>query len=110
MNSIFRENRAGLIGLIIVVVFGLIALAAWAGLIGQDWSRISGGRWEPPGAEHLLGTNMLGQDVMERAVFSTKTAFKVGLLYQYCPRRWALHWARLPDGTARVGWMKPFCG
>lgn len=80
MNGIFRDNRAGLIGLIIVVVFGLTALAAWAGLIGQDWSRISGGRWEPPGAEHLFGTNMLGQDVMERAVFSTKTAFKVGLL------------------------------
>lgn len=67
-------------GLFIVLLFMLIAFAAWIGIIGQNWSQISGGRWEGPGAEHLLGTNMLGQDVMERAIFSTKTAFKVGLL------------------------------
>lgn len=67
-------------GLVIVLVFLLIALAAWTGLIGQEWSRVTGGRWETPGAGHLMGTNMLGQDIMERAVFSTRTAFQVGLL------------------------------
>lgn len=80
MNRLFLENRGGVTGLVIVALFALIALGAWAGLIGQDWSRVTGGRWDPPGAGHLLGTNMLGQDVFERAIFSTRTAFEVGLL------------------------------
>jgi peptide/nickel transport system permease protein len=75
-----RKNRAGMTGLAIVIFFLLIAFAAWIGLAGSEWSRVTGGRWEGPSAEHLLGTNMLGQDVLERAVFSTRTAFKVGLL------------------------------
>ncbi len=75
-----RQSRTGMTGLVIVLVFLLIALAAWTGLIGQEWSRVTGGRWETPGAGHLMGTNMLGQDILERAVFSTRTAFQVGLL------------------------------
>ncbi len=78
--SRLKQSWTGMTGLFIVLFFMLIAFAAWAGLIGQDWSHISGGRWESPGTEHWFGTNMLGQDVMERAVFSTRTAFKVGLL------------------------------
>ncbi len=70
----------GMAGLVIVLIFLFIAVAAWAGLIGQDWSRVTGGRWESPATGHLFGTNMLGQDVMERAIFSTRTAFEVGLL------------------------------
>ena len=75
-----RQSRTGMAGMVIVLAFMLIALAAWTGLIGQEWSRVTGGRWEAPGPDHLMGTNMLGQDIMERAVFSTRTAFKVGLL------------------------------
>jgi len=78
--SRLRQSRTGMTGLVIVLAFLLLAIAAWTGLIGQDWSRITGGRWEAPGAGHLMGTNMLGQDIMQRAVFSTRTAFQVGLL------------------------------
>jgi len=75
-----KQSRSGMTGMFIVIFFLLIAFAVWSGLIGQNWSGISGGRWEAPGADHLFGTNMLGQDVMQRAIFSTGTAFKVGLL------------------------------
>ncbi len=78
--SRLRKNKTGMTGLIIVAVFLIIACASMLGFAGQEWSRISGEQWESPGAEHLLGTNMLGQDVLERAIFSTKTAFKVGFL------------------------------
>jgi ABC-type dipeptide/oligopeptide/nickel transport system permease subunit len=78
--AVLRSSRTGMAGLLIVALFVLLALAAWAGWLGQDWSRITGGRWEPPGAAHWLGTNVLGQDVLDRAIFSTLTAFKVGLL------------------------------
>jgi peptide/nickel transport system permease protein len=75
-----KQSPAGVAGLLIVLAFMLLALAAWCGWLGQDWSRITGGRWDPPGPGHWLGTNVLGQDVLDRAVYSTLTAFKVGLL------------------------------
>ena len=75
-----KHNRSGMAGLVIVMIFLLTALASWGGLIGQDWSGVTGGRWESPTAGHWMGTNILGQDVMERAIYSTGTAFRVGLL------------------------------
>lgn len=75
-----RQNPAGFAGLVVVLLFLAIAVASWLGLAGQDWSRITGGRWEPPDAEHWFGTNLLGQDIMQRAVYSTGTAFQIGLL------------------------------
>jgi len=75
-----KHNRSGMAGLVMVMIFLLTALASWGGLIGQDWSSVTGGRWESPGTGHWMGTNILGQDVMERAIYSTGTAFRVGLL------------------------------
>ena len=75
-----KHNRSGMAGLVMVMIFLLTALASWGGLIGQDWSSVTGGRWESPAAGHWMGTNILGQDVMERAIYSTGTAFRVGLL------------------------------
>jgi len=75
-----KHNRSGMAGLVMVMIFLLTALASWGGLIGQDWSSVTGGRWESPSTGHWMGTNILGQDVMERAIYSTGTAFKVGLL------------------------------
>ena len=60
-----KHNRSGMAGLVMVMIFLLTALASWGGLIGQDWSSVTGGRWESPGTGHWMGTNILGQDVME---------------------------------------------
>jgi ABC-type dipeptide/oligopeptide/nickel transport system permease subunit len=75
-----REDRAGLAGLAVVSLFLVLAAAAWLGLVGQDWSIAAGGRWEPPGPQHWFGTNILGQDIFQRAVYSVRTAFEVGLV------------------------------
>jgi len=75
-----REDRAGLAGLAVVSLFLVLAAAAWLGLVGQDWSIAAGGRWEPPSPQHWFGTNILGQDIFQRAVYSVRTAFEVGLV------------------------------
>jgi peptide/nickel transport system permease protein len=67
-------------GFAIVAIFGLVAAAVWLGLAGQGWSAADGGRWEPPGAEFWFGTNLLGQDIFQRAMYSVRTAFEIGLL------------------------------
>ena len=79
-----RLDSYGVSGLVIVGVFDLIALCVWSGLLGQSWSEVSGGRWEGVSREHWLGTNMLGQDIMQRMLFGTATAFEVGLVVTIC--------------------------
>ncbi len=75
-----KKNRAGLAGLLIVAVFFLLAAGVWTGILGQDWSDAGGGRWEPPGKEFWFGTNLLGQDIFQRSIYSVRTAFEVGMV------------------------------
>ena len=76
----FRRDRIGMISLGVVIFFMIIALGVWAGLWGQNWSSIEGPMWAPPSADYWLGTNIIGQDIFERAIYSTKTAFEVGMV------------------------------
>jgi ABC-type dipeptide/oligopeptide/nickel transport system permease subunit len=75
-----RKDKAGLAGLVIVVVFVLLAAGVWAGVLGQGWSAADGGRWESPGPEFWFGTNMLGQDIFQRSIYSIRTAFDIGII------------------------------
>lgn len=74
-----REDRAGMAGLAIVGLFLALSIAVWLGLAGQNWSAADGGRWEPASLQHWFGTNVLGQDIFQRAVYSVRTAFEIGL-------------------------------
>ena len=73
----FRRDRFGMIGLAVVLVYAVVALGATLGIWGQDWGRIAGNMWEGPSATYWFGTNIIGQDIFDRAIYSTKTAFTV---------------------------------
>ena len=75
-----RQDRAGLAGLAVVSCFLLAALGVWAGIWGQEWAAADGGRWQAPDADYWFGTNVLGQDIFERAIYSVKTAFEIGVV------------------------------
>jgi peptide/nickel transport system permease protein len=75
-----KADRFGMAGFAIVALFFLLALGVWFGLLGQGWSETDGGRWEAPGAAHWFGTNLLGQDIFQRSLYSVRTAFEVGLV------------------------------
>ncbi len=75
-----RTDRYGMSGLLIVVFFAVVALLVWSGLLGQGWLAASGNRWESASAAHWFGTNMLGQDILQRTLFGAATAFEVGLI------------------------------
>ena len=74
-----RDDRAGMAGLIIVGLFLALAVAVSLGLAGQGWSVADGGRWEPACPQHWFGTNVLGQDIFQRAISSVRTAFEIGV-------------------------------
>ena len=73
-----RRHHLGLFGLVLVSVFALIALGVACGWLGQGWSAAQGARWEGVSAQHWFGTNLLGQDIFQRSVYSVGIAFEIG--------------------------------
>lgn len=75
----FKQDRMGISGAVIVLLYLLIALGVWLGLWGGDWGTTTDAFQQSPSWQHWFGTNAIGQDVAERAIYSTKVAFEVGL-------------------------------
>jgi peptide/nickel transport system permease protein len=88
--GIFSENPIGLIGLAIILAFALLALAhpilmrtrwnptIYDPVLGFD-ARVPG-HPAPPSANHLLGTDPLGRDVLSQLMYSTRSEFVLGVL------------------------------
>lgn len=87
---LFAENPIGIVGLVVIIFFGLFA-AAHPLLMNTVWSRpvydpIQGFDLEvafhpsPPSARHLLGTDPLGRDVLSQLMYSTRFEFVLGVL------------------------------
>lgn len=76
----FARDRAGLLGLCVVGAYLLVAIAVSLHLVASDWTEITGGKWETVSQLHWFGTNIIGQDIYSRALYSTKTAFAIGLV------------------------------
>ena len=86
MQDIWRRlktDRYGMIGLLVVAIFFIAAVCVWSGLLGRGWSQASGNSWESVSASHWFGTNMLGQDILQRTLFGTATAFEIGLIVTF---------------------------
>ena len=79
-----KTDRYGMSGLVVVIFFLIIALLVWSGLLGQGWSEVSGNGWERASVTHWFGTNRLGQDILQRTLFGTATAFEIGLTVTIC--------------------------
>jgi len=75
----FSRDRLGMLALGVVLVYALAALGAWLGWWAGGWADLTGAKWEPVSSAHWFGTNIIGQDIFDRAIFSTATAFEVGL-------------------------------
>jgi peptide/nickel transport system permease protein len=88
--ALFAENPIGLIGLGMIIFFGLFALAHPI-LMNTVWEPriydpITGHDLEiayhpsPPSPRHLLGTDPLGRDVLSQLMHSTRNEFLLGIL------------------------------
>jgi peptide/nickel transport system permease protein len=88
--ALFSENPIGLVGLSVIVFFGLFA-AAHPILMATVWDEriydpVTGIDLEAgfhpagPTARHLLGTDPLGRDVLSQLMFSTRFEFALGII------------------------------
>ncbi|BBK37837.1 ABC transporter permease [Allostella sp. ATCC 35155] len=76
---LFRRNRAAVLGL---AVLGLVLAMAAAGPLAYPDSAFSlvGKPFQPPFGEWLLGTDMLGRDVLAGLVHGARTSLLIGLV------------------------------
>jgi ABC-type dipeptide/oligopeptide/nickel transport system permease subunit len=76
----FVRDRAGMISAAVVLVYLMVALSVWLGLAGQDWGALGAQSFAPVSSEHWFGTTRNGQDIFARTIYSTRTAFEIGLV------------------------------
>lgn len=77
MNNLNR--RISRIGWILLVCFVLIALAApWLAPYNPHASVAK--TFQKPSAEHWLGTNDIGQDILSEVIYGTRTSLMIGFL------------------------------
>jgi len=74
------RDRLGVVAMVIVGIYALVAVGVWLGLLGQNWSALGEDGFAGITAAHWFGTNINGQDIFSRAIQGTKTAFEVGLI------------------------------
>ncbi len=76
----FKHDNMGKTGAFIVFIYLIVALGVWFGFWGGTWSDTSDQLWQGPSMQNWFGTNVIGQDVFTRAIYSTKVAFEVGFI------------------------------
>lgn len=82
-NRIWRKlkaHRGALVGLVIVGIFGLLALLAPVlpipDPLATSWKLIR----KPPSLEHLLGTDDLGRDLLSRMIWGARASLSAGIV------------------------------
>ena len=74
------KNKLAMLGLIIILLMLLLAFAAPLvapyDYMEQDYSAV----YASPSAQHLLGTDGLGRDILSRLIYGTRQSLRIGVL------------------------------
>jgi ABC-type dipeptide/oligopeptide/nickel transport system permease subunit len=76
---IYSQRKAAVVGLAVILVFSsIIVLAPWCS--PYDPSEPTGAPFLPPSAEHWLGTNDIGVDILSELIHAGRISLMVGLV------------------------------
>ncbi|MGD9962880.1 MAG: ABC transporter permease [Thermoplasmata archaeon] len=90
--SIFRKNRLGMVGLIILIAFAVMAIfsgplmsvfafiGGWENAWGPYDIDASADKEDGPSSEHWLGTDTYRQDILARVIYGSRVSLLVGLV------------------------------
>jgi ABC-type dipeptide/oligopeptide/nickel transport system permease subunit len=75
----FRRNRLALVSAVVAILIVLVALLAPL-LAPYGYAETNLGQsLQPPGPEHLLGTDQLGRDMLSRAMYGARTSMFIAI-------------------------------
>lgn len=78
------RDRPAILCLLLVLIYGIIALLAQFGVIGADWNQTIGASYAPPttaeGIARWFGTDIFGRSVFYKVLHGTRVAMSVGLV------------------------------
>lgn len=78
---LFVKHRMGVVGLAVVILFGLIAIfAPYLAPFDPFETNIREGRLLPPSATHLMGTDEVGRDLFSRILYGARISMMIGLI------------------------------
>ncbi len=76
----FLRNPAATVGLVVLVLLCLAAIAApWISPFGPIQIKLSA-KLQPPSWAHLLGTDHFGRDVLSRLLYGARVSLSIGVL------------------------------
>lgn len=76
----FRKHKMALVGIVIVLVISLLVLLAPLVAPYDPMKQNLLNRFQPPSAQHWLGTDDLGRDLWSRILYGGRISLTVGLL------------------------------
>lgn len=74
----FRKNKIAVVGMVLTVVIGLIAVLAPVISPYSPLEQDVLNQYNPPGGVHFFGTDNYGRDVMSRTIWASRVSLMVG--------------------------------
>ena len=79
IDEILLRNMKGLIGLLIILFFLVMAIIA-PYISPYDPAAIVAPPLQPPSPQHLLGTDQLGRDILSQVIYGSRVSLYVGIV------------------------------
>src|SRR5215207_2171616 len=76
----WRRSPLTVAGLALIVLLALIAVSAPLIAPADPLKQVISTRLEPPSAEHWLGTDQLGRDVLSRMIYGARISLLIGIV------------------------------
>lgn len=78
---LFMKHRLGIVGLVVVVIFALVAIfAPYIAPFDPTQTNIREARLMPPSSTYLMGTDEVGRDLFSRIVYGARISMTIGLI------------------------------
>lgn len=77
--STILKDKLACTALIVVLIYFLIALLTFMGVIASNWGAEIGPSYSPPSADYFFGTDIFGRSVFLKTIKGAETAIAIGL-------------------------------
>jgi peptide/nickel transport system permease protein len=77
--STILKDKLACTALIVVLIYFLIALLTFMGVIASNWGAEIGPSYAPPSADYIFGTDIFGRSVFLKMIKGAETAIAIGL-------------------------------